>query len=255
MSKYLLPLVVVAGILIGIAPSTQAAPAPVVCPPGQTLVGNYCQAPPAACSKLTAKLSLLRATFSRLERTIDILAPITHLASGNASIALQAAGRTTSFTAPVDSARGRIAAVHSVSRAQARLGTGILNIFYPGDADTRSQFVRLRAANNPADLVVTRPTISAAGALVASGSVTSRAHGVVRVQLQYINRADGQTVTLERQATIHDGTWSLNSPLGAAILAQIAGRCGTLHSYTLFTGYLPRRIRGEMRSYQVLPSI
>ena len=40
--------------------------------------------------------------------------------------------------------------------------------------------------------------------------------------------------------------------LSAAVLAQIGGRCGTLHSYTLFTGYIERRIRGEMKSYQVL---
>jgi hypothetical protein len=36
------------------------------------------------------------------------------------------------------------------------------------------------------------------------------------------------------------------------VIAQIASRRGTVHSYTLFTGYLARRIRGEMRSYEVL---
>lgn len=32
----------------------------------------------------------------------------------------------------------------------------------------------------------------------------------------------------------------------------IAQRRGTVHSYILFTGYLPARMRGEMQSYQVL---
>jgi hypothetical protein len=36
------------------------------------------------------------------------------------------------------------------------------------------------------------------------------------------------------------------------VVGQIAARRGVLHSYTLFTGYLPARIRGEMASFQVL---
>ncbi len=32
----------------------------------------------------------------------------------------------------------------------------------------------------------------------------------------------------------------------------ISQRRGTLHSYTLFTGYYQQRMRGEMRSFQVL---
>jgi len=37
-----------------------------------------------------------------------------------------------------------------------------------------------------------------------------------------------------------------------AIWHLIARRVGTVHSYVLFTGYLPARMRGEMRSLQVL---
>ncbi|MGI8801282.1 MAG: hypothetical protein ACR2KV_03785 [Solirubrobacteraceae bacterium] len=43
-----------------------------------------------------------------------------------------------------------------------------------------------------------------------------------------------------------------NSELSPSLRSQIASRCSTLHSYTLFTGYFPRRIRGEQRSFQVL---
>lgn len=251
MSKILIPLVLAVAVLVAVAPaqSQQATQ----CPPGQRANGAYCETLPPGCDKLTAKLTLARATFNRRARTIDILAPITTMASGRVKIALQAAGRTTTFTAPIDSARGRIKVVHSVLRFQAELGTGIITITYDGDADTRSQIIRLRAANNPSNLRLNRPTITADGFLRAQGTVTSRARGVVRVQLDYVNSADGQTVTLERSATINaGGRWSVNSQLSESIRTQIAARCGTVHSYTLFTGYLPRLLRGEMRSYQVL---
>lgn len=81
--------------------------------------------------------------------------------------------------------------VRSVSAAQARLGTGILTINYPGDADTRQQSVRLRAANTPAALTSSRPIITPTGFLQASGTVSSAARGVVRVQLQYIDQLVG----------------------------------------------------------------
>jgi hypothetical protein len=250
----LLAMVLAVGVAWGITP---AAAQQQTCPPGQTAVPNspYCETLPPACGKFTSKLSLARATISRLNREISILAPITKLASGAASIELHAAGIKTTFSAPVDSANGRIRTSHSVTRAQAILGTGILTINYPGDADTRPQVVRLRAANNPAKLSATRPIITPAGFLQAQGVVTIRAQGVVRVQLEYVNRVTGVTTTLQYNAKIEGGKWILNVQLPAAVLAQIALRCGTLHSYTLFTGYIPRRIRGEMLSYQVLPAL
>jgi hypothetical protein len=73
---------------------------------------------------------------------------------------------------------------------------------------------------------------------------------VVRVQLEYDHL--GETKTIPLRARIADGKWKLDEQLSPAVLAQIAQRSGTVHSYTLFTGYFPRRIRGEMRSYQVL---
>jgi hypothetical protein len=248
-SKIFIALVVVIAALCVSAPAQAQTQQ---CPPGQSGNFPYCQVVPAACAKLTSKLSLARATFSRLLRRINILAPITSLASGNATLALRGAGQTTTFTAPVANARIRIN--KRIPRAQARLGTGILTINYPGDADTRPQIVRLRAANNPADLELNRPVITPAGVLQATGTVVSSARGVVRVQLEFLNGVTGETITLEQKATISNGAWSLSYQLPAAILALIAARCGTVHSYTLFTGYLPRKIRGEMKSFQVLPA-
>jgi hypothetical protein len=252
--KFLFVLVVAGAVTWGAAP----AQAQSTCPPGQSGNAPYCVTlpplPPAACNLLTSKLALARATIDRIRRTISILAPITRLASGNASITLRAAGRSTTFSAPVDSANGRIRITRAITPAQARLGTGILTITYPGDADTRPQVVRLRAANGVAALSAIRPVITAAGFLRGEGTVSTRARGVVRTQLQFVDGATGETVTLERNATIQNGRWSLNAQIPADILARLLRRCGTVHSYTLFTGYMPARMRGEMRSFQVLPA-
>jgi hypothetical protein len=84
-----------------------------------------------------------------------------------------------------------------------------VTIAYVGDADTRPQVVRLRAANNPANLRLGRPTITPAGVLQAAGSVVSTARGVVRVQLEFVNGVSGQTILIERKAAIANGRWSL----------------------------------------------
>ncbi len=199
---------------------------------------------------MTAKLSLARATINRSARVLDVLAPITSLASGRVNVELNAAGRRFRFTAAINSRDGRIRFRQRIPAAQARLGTGILTIAYRGDPDTRPQTVRLRAALQKAELRLARPTIAANGRLRASGTVSNRARGVVRVQIEYF--ADGQTRTRQFNARISNGRWSLNQALSATIRNEIARRSGTVHSYTLFTGYLPARMRGEMRSFQVL---
>lgn len=163
---------------------------------------------------------------------------------------LHAAGRRTRFSARIDSARGRIRFSKRIPASQADLGTGIVTIRYAGDADTRPQVVRLRAASQRAALKLSRPRI-VGGRLQASGTVTRRARGVVRVQLEYDSA--GRTTTLQRNARIsRTGRWRLNAQLSGAVRDAIAKRQGTVHSYTLFTGYFPRRVRGEMRSFQVL---
>jgi alpha-tubulin suppressor-like RCC1 family protein len=210
--------------------------------------------PPAVVTPLlellTSKLALARATINRRARVLDVLAPITGRASGSARVELQAAGRRHRFSAPIDSRDARIRFRERIPAAQARLGTGILTIAYPGDNDTRPQTVRLRAAPRSAQLRMTRPTLTADGRLRAAGTVTRRARGVVRMQVEYV--ADGQTTTLRLRAPIRNGRWSFDERLSQAVRAAIARRTGTVHSYTLFTGYGPARIRGEMRSFQIL---
>ena len=144
-----------------------------------------------------SKLELERATISPSQGTIDILAPITARASGSVSLELFAAGQVHRWTAPIDSADGRIRNVERIPAAQAKLGTGILTILYGGDPDTRPQVVRLRAANRPALLDARRPTITA-GRLQASGTVSTAARGVVRVQLEYFSGGRDDDARVQR---------------------------------------------------------
>lgn len=196
-----------------------------------------------------AKLSIARARIMRREEQLDILAPITRLASGVADVVLHSAGRRTRFTAAVDSARGQVRIRKRISPAQASAGTGIVALTYAGDSDTQPQEVRLRAAARKANLALGRPRL-VDGRLLAEGTISRRARGLVRTQLMY--SLDGVSRTREYGAPIRNGRWKLDVALAQPVLSEISQRRGTLQSNTLFTGYLPARIGGEMRSFQVL---
>jgi hypothetical protein len=204
---------------------------------------------PAPAEVHPAKLSVARATVHREDRVLDVLAPISTLTSGTVSVDLQAAGSRTKFTTTIDAARRRIRFRRAIPTSQAEMRTGILTLTYGGDADTRPQTVRLRAAPEHADLDLDRPTL-VDGRLRAAGTISMQARGVVRVQIQYVN--GGKTTTLQYETPIRSGRFELNETLPAAVLGEIRARTGTLHSYTLFTGYIKKRMRGEMRSFQVL---
>jgi hypothetical protein len=206
--------------------------------------------PPVVLPPSPAKLEVLAAKVAVAARRLQVLAPISSRASGDVDVEFLAAGRTTRFTAAVDARHARVRIDHTLPAAQARLGTGILTLSYPGDADTQPQKVRLRAASRPARLVAGRPTI-AGGMLRASGKVSTLARGVVRVQLLF-EPPDQGTFTAEFNAPIKNGRYSLNQRLTSAVLAGIAARRGVVHSYTLFTGYAAAHMRGEMASFQVL---
>jgi hypothetical protein len=196
-----------------------------------------------------AKLSITRARIRSRERTFDLLAPISKRASGAAGVTLHAGGLRTRFPVRVDSRRGQIRLRERVSAAQARAGTGIVTIAYNGDADTQPSAVRLRAAPGKARLRAERPVL-ANRRLRTQGTISARARGVVRVQLVFTT--SGQRVVREFSAPIRNGAWKLDTALPSGQLAQIAERNGTVHAYTLFTGFRPARIGGEMRSAQVL---
>ena len=232
-------------------------------PPGSTTSTTVTVAPPpppppppepANSNNQPAKLSIQRARYDRIQRTTSIFAPISRLASGAAQIQLYGASRITEFTAPVDSARGYIRTTRGVDALQARARSVILTIRYLGDADTRPQTLRLRAGLRAAKLSSRRPTISPSGQLDAAGAITRAAKGVVRVQLEWVNAADGAIIVLERQGLIHNGRWGVRSQLPPAVIDQIGHRCSTVQSYIVFTGFQPLNMNGEMRSFQVMPA-
>ncbi|HEV2771110.1 MAG TPA: serine protease [Solirubrobacteraceae bacterium] len=212
--------------------------------------GKGADAPAAGDVLGPAKLAIARARIDRSDRELEVLAPITGRASGPVTVTLRAAGRTHRFTAPVDSARRRIRFTERIPAEQARKGTGILTISYRGDADTRPQKLRLRAASGRARLDLERPTLSSDGRLRAKGTITSRARGLVRVGLSYVHQ--GTPHVVERNARIEDGRWQLNVRLPAEDAARIGARTGTVQSTTAFTGYLRERLGGEARAFRVL---
>ncbi|MCP9490788.1 MAG: hypothetical protein MSC31_13075 [Solirubrobacteraceae bacterium MAG38_C4-C5] len=226
------------------APSPPAPPAPV--PP----VGPGPVVPPAVGAVLfPAKIQVERARVLRSDRRLDVLAPITARASGEVEVEFFAAQERFEFTEDVDSENRRIRFRQAIPAEQARLGTGIMTIRYPGNEDTSPQEVRLRAASQPADLELERPVIEG-GRLKAQGTVSDRARGIVRLQLQFV--VDGETETVRLRGEIDDGEWEIDEALSQEVRDGIARRSGPVHSYTLFTGFFERRIRGEMESFQVL---
>ncbi|MBA2262287.1 MAG: N-acetylmuramoyl-L-alanine amidase [Solirubrobacterales bacterium] len=221
--------------------------------PSSTPPGGATQAPPAGqpvSGEIHApKLEIRRSDMVRSRRLLDVHAPITGRASGTAQVELHAARQRHTFDAPVNGQGRRINFREAIPAAQARLGTGILTIRYPGDADTRPQELRLRAANGRSNLELERPRLDG-GVLRASGTVNPRATGVVRVAISYVHQ--GQTHVVERTAPVSGGRWKLAAPLPPQDTLRIAQRTGTVHSTTAYTGDFDARLRGEARSYQVL---
>ncbi|MDQ3609443.1 MAG: hypothetical protein M3459_11160, partial [Actinomycetota bacterium] len=168
---------------------------------------------------------------------------------GEVEVLFQADGRNDTFDAEVTDGGSTeldvIRFLEPITAGQAELGTGIVNLEYLGDEDTRPELVRLRAASQPAELDVEE--ISLVGdRLSAAGSVTDRAEGVVRLRFSYVD-PDGSPNVHEARAEIdEDGDWELEDDQVPAQLAQ----CGGYLSIQ-FTGFFERRIRGEQLAYEL----
>jgi hypothetical protein len=179
-----------------------------------------------------------------------VFAPLTSRAFGEeVDVAFRAAGRTEEFKTEVtsgDAAFDRIRFRRGIPSEQARLGTGILTLSFAGNEVTRPQEVRLRAARNRADLEVGEISLQG-DRLSASGEIASRARGVVRLELSYLD-VQGRAQVFRTNVEIDDGEWSVDD---VQVPAEIASN-GAYVS-VLFTGYFERRIRGEMISYQIEP--
>jgi hypothetical protein len=194
-------------------------------------------------------LRVSRARVLREDRRLDVLAPITSRArGGEVKVTYEADNRRDVFDATVTEANtelDRITILEPITRGQAELGTGIVNLEYLGDADTRPEFVRLRAASQRAELDVEEISLID-DQLSAQGSVTSRAQGVIRLLYSYLD-PDGTPNVHEARASIqNNGDWELE---GDQVPAQLA-QCGGYLSIQ-FTGYFERRIRGEQLAYEL----
>ncbi|MDQ3644967.1 MAG: hypothetical protein M3356_05600, partial [Actinomycetota bacterium] len=213
-------------------PQPQPQP-PVVNPCGNPAAGGYLH---------PAKIRVSRARVLREDRRLDVLAPITARAEGDVRVMFHADDRKDTFAANVTEANtelDEIRILEPITRGQAELGTGIVNLTYLGDEDTRPEFVRLRAASQRAELEVDE--ISLLGdRLSARGSVTDRAEGVVRFRFSYVDPDGSPQVHIARATIQGNGDWRLNNDQVPTQLAQ----CGGYLSIQ-FTGYFPRRIRGE----------
>lgn len=198
--------------------------------------------PPAVVPRAPAKLEVLRAGVR--DGKLDGLARITARASGRVKLRYLSSGRTTRFTVPIT--RGTIRFARRLPAAQRRKPTGIFTLTYDGSTTVQPDGVRLRAATGKARLVRRTARIDGGGRLRVSGSITPRARGVVRIRLGTI-AAEGSGEFLRYTARIKRGAWSLTTRLPRA--AATAG--GQLSIQ--FTGYEPRRIRGEQIAKEVKP--
>jgi hypothetical protein len=170
-----------------------------------------------------------------------VLAEITRRASGAVDVAFRARRRTVRFAAPIKDGRIRVA---RRLRGDQRAGSGIVSLRWRGDTRVRSAHVRLRAADQPARLRIGAVAIRA-GRLVARGSVSRRARGVVRLRLAYLDT--GVVRTARFGARIGRGRSGLS-----AVLPRAARAGGYLT--VQFTGYARARggpMRGEQDARQV----
>lgn len=225
----------------GGTPPPAAAPVPL---PGPT--GTPAPLPPvppaAGAARFPAKLVVERAGVRR--GRLDALVRITGRATGRLALSYESSGTRTRFTAPIR--RGTVRISRRLPRRAARKSTGILTLSYAGNDRVRPDEVRLRAASGKARLRRTQAAIDARGRLRVAGTISKRARGVVRVRLGYPER-DGTVRFLTLNAGIRDGRWAVSKALPARA-ASVGGQLSIQ-----YTGYEPRRIRGEQDAKQVRP--
>jgi hypothetical protein len=193
-------------------------------------------------AKASAKLAVLRAGIAG--GTLDVLASMTSLATGTIDATFVNNGTTTRFAVKIPANPRLIKVRRALSSKARRGGTGILTLTYRGNDKVRPDDVRLRAATGKALLKRTASKIDAAGNLLVSGTISSRARGVVRVRFEYGDGAQGVS-TLNLRGTIRSGRWSVTQKLPAG-----AAKAGGQLSIQ-FTGYQAGRMRGEQAAKAV----
>lgn len=183
---------------------------------------------------------------SPTSRRLSLLATLAPQASGAARVTLSAGGRRTSFSKTITG--GRLNISRKISRKLARKATGTVTVRYGGNARTRPQKVRLRVGPaNPKLRLLAGPRLDGIR-LSASGQISKRARGAVRIELNF--DVAGKSVTRAFGAKIKAGRFSLATELPAGVRDELARRSGPVHSYAIFSG--SRRVSGAMKLYDVL---
>ena len=210
-------------------------------------IGGLAAAPaPAAggaqgSARKPAKLRIVRAHVRRGK--LDMRLGITSRATGRLRAVYHSRGRRTRFSLRIPPRAGSAPIAWTVRkrlpRGQRGKRTGIVTLSYAGNARVRPDRLRARVANRRAVLRRAMTAIDASGALVARGTVSRRARGIVRVRMEYSD-AD----VLRYRARIRRGQWSMREPLPAK--AASGG-----HLSIQYTGHERRRIRGESISKSV----
>jgi YVTN family beta-propeller protein len=182
-----------------------------------------------------AKLRIARARV-RGGGKLDLRLGMTARATGRLRATYVSGGRRTRMTIKLHGKRAWTVA-KKVPRGKR---TGIVVLRYEGDARVRPDTLRSRVADGRALLKRGTTAIDGDGRLLARGTISRRARGVVRLRL---DPAD-ESPSLHYRAAIQRGKWSLRR-----LLPSKAATGGQLSIQ--FTGHERRRIRGESLSKAV----
>jgi hypothetical protein len=142
---------------------------------------------------------------------LDLLAEITRLARGTVDVTYAAHGHALRLRVAIRD--GRIRINRRLPRVLRDDDGGIVSLRWPGDDGVRSASLRLRAAEQPAHLHRGRVLLRG-GRLQASGRISPRARGVIRLELAYGNDAQ-----VAFKARIRHGRWQLAASVPAAARA------------------------------------
>ena len=202
-------------------------------------------APATPAQRRARKPAKLRVERARIARgRLDVRLGMTSRATGRLRAVYHSRGRRTRFSIAIPRRTAGKPSAWTVRRrlprAQRGKRTGILTLTYAGDARVRPDRLRTRVAPRRSRLRRTMTDVDDRGALVARGTVSRRATGVVRLRLD----AADESAVLHYRARIRGGRWALRR-----LLPSKAARGGQLSIQ--YTGHHGRRIRGESLSKAV----